>query len=791
MSHYAWIHQPARIGWHSFGVAVPRIQTFRNLDWELQQNGMIVHTETINTRDNYENDDVTSYMEVGINVELNSLNDVRVTVRATGVDPVEILGAASRSPLTEGGVVEQSGLAIHSGPTMYRDGPNLARIAVSPYDQNIWLYDGDALLGKLFSDVSSGNREINDRYHTGASITKTANGWFTAASWHNKRPFGIWAPTLAGLVTTPSTLLASAAEGSTYVRVAVSTDGNTVHLLSRVGPNSFGFELISIEDIEGTWNIVNDKLWTERYYPRSLDVTHVNGNDLITITVQRREGARWSEIAVATWDRDANQWYNTHGDAIGGTITGTLTSPRLDPQNNDPLFGPATTVALEQHPSSTNRYLTGSAVTRIDNWDANDKSQSAFFVFADDTQVNDARFADPDNADFRLAWISGDQQILTQSGLDPLGLKPAKFYRMAALPTWKNNDPSAGIVRLYLVDIGNPDSTSAFEPSIDYDDYYEFGGKGAIRVYDIDLNGVTDSASLAAAVTERAPIANPAALRTVQLRRVGGVPFELIADTEVDELHQSMRAGQIVPIPNMSGDFDASGEHDCDDINMLSLAISGNQDPQFDLNDDGLVDLADVGEWLALAGAANLPSGDPYLQGDADLSGVVDFLDFNIWAANRFTQNPSWCSGDFNASGIIDFLDFNIWAANRFQSSSIGVGPDRTEPEMGDHQSRVSNGTRLFVDRHEGLPGDGHAAMQRMTFVIEPLSLSLFVDDHNVIRSLIQNFGVYQAVDVFARPIRGRLGYESVLCLNRFRIMADSHIVGIGCGSFAVFEQLA
>jgi hypothetical protein len=83
------------------------------------------------------------------------------------------------------------------------------------------------------------------------------------------------------------------------------------------------------------------------------------------------------------------------------------------------------------------------------------------------------------------------------------------------------------------------------------------------------------------------------------------------------------------------------------------------------------VDLDDRDAWLAIAGAANLPSGSPYLLGDANLNGVVDFLDFNIWAANRFTNNAAWSKGDFNASGVVDFLDFNIWAANRFQSAAV------------------------------------------------------------------------------------------------------------------------
>ena len=112
---------------------------------------------------------------------------------------------------------------------------------------------------------------------------------------------------------------------------------------------------------------------------------------------------------------------------------------------------------------------------------------------------------------------------------------------------------------------------------------------------------------------------------------------------------------------------------------------------------------------MAIAGAANLPSGNPYLLGDADLNGVVDFLDFNIWAANRFTSDPSYCSGDFDASGVIDFLDFNIWAANRFQSSLL-LAPPTVAGEMGQAFSMVEARSqqalvdRALVDRARSLP---------------------------------------------------------------------------------------
>jgi glucose/arabinose dehydrogenase len=134
----------------------------------------------------------------------------------------------------------------------------------------------------------------------------------------------------------------------------------------------------------------------------------------------------------------------------------------------------------------------------------------------------------------------------------------------------------------------------------------------------------------------------------------------------------SAPGGFIIRLTAIAGDFNHDGIFDCVDADALVAAIAGgSNDLQFDLTGDSSVDGADLSEWLAIAGAAGTASGNPYLPGDANLNGIVDFLDFNVWAANRFTNNAAWCLGDFDASGTIDFLDFNIWAAHRFQSSLV------------------------------------------------------------------------------------------------------------------------
>jgi hypothetical protein len=127
----------------------------------------------------------------------------------------------------------------------------------------------------------------------------------------------------------------------------------------------------------------------------------------------------------------------------------------------------------------------------------------------------------------------------------------------------------------------------------------------------------------------------------------------------------------------VDADFTDDGLYDCADIDSLvAEVVAGTNDSDFDLNGDGVVSEADVTQWLADAGAINLASGNPYLPGDANLSGAVDVSDFNTWNANRFTNVPAWCSGDFNASGVVDVSDFNLWNTNRFQQSDAAAVPE-------------------------------------------------------------------------------------------------------------------
>ena len=94
------------------------------------------------------------------------------------------------------------------------------------------------------------------------------------------------------------------------------------------------------------------------------------------------------------------------------------------------------------------------------------------------------------------------------------------------------------------------------------------------------------------------------------------------------------------------------------------------------MDGNGDVDGDDLTEWLAQAGAAELPSGNPYLPADANLDGVVDGIDFTRWNDFKFAAGDAFCNGDFNADGIIDGVDFLTWNEYRFMSSGDTVVPE-------------------------------------------------------------------------------------------------------------------
>ncbi len=131
----------------------------------------------------------------------------------------------------------------------------------------------------------------------------------------------------------------------------------------------------------------------------------------------------------------------------------------------------------------------------------------------------------------------------------------------------------------------------------------------------------------------------------------------------------------------VDGDFSDDGVYTCKDIDgLIAEIVAQTNFPLFDLDRNGLVNLADRNLWLTIAAQSHGLSV-PYLLGDANLDGSVDGSDFGIWNSNRFTLVARWCAGDFNATGAVDGSDFAIWNANKFQSAFVPYLPRGTANE--------------------------------------------------------------------------------------------------------------
>ena len=113
------------------------------------------------------------------------------------------------------------------------------------------------------------------------------------------------------------------------------------------------------------------------------------------------------------------------------------------------------------------------------------------------------------------------------------------------------------------------------------------------------------------------------------------------------------------------GDFNYDTLYTTEDINALaSGVVGGTSKAEYDVNGDALIDPSDVDRWLVNAGKKNLPGSRPYLHGDANLDGIVNQSDREIWEMYLFSRTSDWNKGDFNTDGIVNGLDHALWLSN-------------------------------------------------------------------------------------------------------------------------------
>ncbi len=113
---------------------------------------------------------------------------------------------------------------------------------------------------------------------------------------------------------------------------------------------------------------------------------------------------------------------------------------------------------------------------------------------------------------------------------------------------------------------------------------------------------------------------------------------------------------------SIRGDFDNDGDIDADDIDLLMANLGG--DPgEFDLTDDGVVDQADVDEWVFNIVPIGENVGTVY--GDFNLDGEVNAGDLALLATNYGLAGTwGWATGDGNGDGNVDAGDLAMLATN-------------------------------------------------------------------------------------------------------------------------------
>ena len=154
--------------------------------------------------------------------------------------------------------------------------------------------------------------------------------------------------------------------------------------------------------------------------------------------------------------------------------------------------------------------------------------------------------------------------------------------------------------------------------------------------------------------------------------------FELFSGGHSDRLFERVGTSfeffsetLISPETVLPCDIDINGFCDVVDLTRRTLfrvnLAEGSERPgfvrMFDINDDETVDRKDLASWLAGAAEQN-GFRSPYLPGDTDLNGAVNFDDFLTLSANFDGSSRDWKQGNFDGDLDVDFADFLALSAN-------------------------------------------------------------------------------------------------------------------------------
>lgn len=162
---------------------------------------------------------------------------------------------------------------------------------------------------------------------------------------------------------------------------------------------------------------------------------------------------------------------------------------------------------------------------------------------------------------------------------------------------------------------------------------------------------------------------------------IGAIDDVVVFDERLDAtaLIQFLTDGPACPpTTELTCDLNGDGDCDTDDIDTLMNEVAvGTNNPDLDLNADGVVDDLDRNEWLVHAGPQNGFSG-PLLVGDADLDGTVNAADLNALAVSWSSNKDNWTEGNFTG-GDVNASDLNQLALNWQASTPLAAAvPEAT-----------------------------------------------------------------------------------------------------------------
>lgn len=143
-------------------------------------------------------------------------------------------------------------------------------------------------------------------------------------------------------------------------------------------------------------------------------------------------------------------------------------------------------------------------------------------------------------------------------------------------------------------------------------------------------------------------------------------------------------------------DLDGDGICDTLDIDRLvGEVIAGTHGSGLDMTGDGRVNADDLAEWRVIAATEN-GFAAPYLEGDANLDGMVDARDLNSVALSWGQSPNTWSEGDFKGAGSVNAVNLNALAVNWDREIPLAA---QAVPEPTSLVALLAAGVWLFLSR--------------------------------------------------------------------------------------------